>query len=125
MPLLLQQQVERVEAAVRHKHKAAEQEERAIESGKSISQLRMRHTNTAKESEAKVLDEKSLVFADEETKKAYQDTLKLERSAAKRMAEIAEAARTMQIERKRAAEIEACVSMGGRQEDASPKGARC
>ena len=41
-------------------------------------------------------------FADEETKKAYQDALKLERAAAKRAAEIAEAARTMQIERKRA-----------------------
>ena len=61
--------------------KAAEQEERAIEIGKSISQLRMRLTNTAKESEAKVLDEKSLDFTDEETKNAYQDALKLERAA--------------------------------------------
>ena len=116
MQQLQQQQVQLVEAAVRHKHEAAEQEERAIEIGKSISQLRMRLTNTAKESEAKVLDEKSLDFADEETKKAYQDALKLERAA-----EIAEAALTLQIERKRAAEMEACVSMGGRREDARPK----
>ena len=65
---LQQQQMQRVEA----KRKAAEQEERAIEIGKSVSQLRMRLTNTAKESEAKVLDEKSLNFADEETKMAYQ-----------------------------------------------------
>ena len=50
-----------------------------------------------------MLDEK---FADEE---ATQDALKLERAAAKRVAEIAEAARTMQIERKRAAETETCV----------------
>ena len=81
-----------VEAAVRHTRKAAEQEERAIEIRKSISQLRMRLTNTAKESEAQLLDEKSLDFADEETKKAYPDALKLERAAAKRVAEIAEAA---------------------------------
>ena len=100
-----------VEAAVRHKHKAAEQEERAIEIAKSTSQLRMRLANTAKESEAKVLDEKSLDFDDEETKKAYQDALKLERAGAKRVAEIAEAARTMQIERNRAAETETCVPM--------------
>ena len=93
------------------KHKAAEQEERAIEIGKSISQIRRRLTNTAKESEAKVLDEKSLDFADDETKKAYQDALKLERAAAKRVAEIAEAARTKQMERKRAAQTEACVAM--------------
>ena len=106
---LQQQQMQLVEAAVRHKRKAAEQEERAIEIGKSISQLRI--TNTAKESEAKVLDEKSLDFADEETKKAYQDALKLKRAAAKRVAEIAEAARTMQIERQRAAETETCVPM--------------
>ena len=111
MQQLQQQQVQLVEAAVRHKHKAAEQEERAIEIGKSISQLRMRLTSTAKASEAKVLDEKSLDFADEETKKAYQDALKLERAAAKRVAEIAEAARSMQIERKRAAEMETCVPM--------------
>ena len=58
-----------------------------------------------------MLDEKSLGFADEETKKAYQDALKLERAAAKRVAEIAEAVRTMQIERKRAAETEVCVPM--------------
>ena len=58
-----------------------------------------------------MLEEKSLDFADEETKKAYQDALKLERGAAKRVAEIAEAARTMQIERKRAAETETCVPM--------------
>ena len=51
---LQQQQVQLVEAAVRHKHKAAEQEEKAIEIGRSISQLGMRLTNTAKESEAKV-----------------------------------------------------------------------
>ena len=82
-----------------------------IEIGKSISQLRMRLTNTAKESEGQVLDEKSLDFADEEIKKAYQHALKLERAAAKRVAEIAEAARTMQIERKRAAETEKCVPM--------------
>ena len=111
MQQLQQQQLELVEAAVRHKHKAAEQEERAIEIGKSISQIRRRLTNTAKESEAKVLDEKSLDFADDETKKAYQDALKLERAAAKRVAEIAEAARTMQMERKRAAQTEACVAM--------------
>ena len=111
MQQLQQQQVQLVEAAVRHKHKAAEQEERAIEIGKSISQIRRRLTNTAKESEAKVLDEKSLDFADDETKKAYQDALKLERAAAKRVAEIAEAARTMQMERKRAAQTEACVAM--------------
>ena len=78
MQQLQQQQVQLVEVAVRHKHKAAEQEERAIETGKSISQLRMRLTSTAKGSEAKVLDEKSLDFADEETKKAYEDALKLE-----------------------------------------------
>ena len=72
MQKLQQQQMQLVEAAVRHKRKAAEQEERAIEIGKSISQPRMRLTNTAKESEAKVLDEKSLDFADEETKKAPQ-----------------------------------------------------
>ena len=42
---------------------------------------------------------------------AYQDALKLERAAAKRMAEIAEAARTMQIERKRAADTETCVRL--------------
>ena len=107
MQQLQQQQLQLVEAAVRHKHKAAEQEERAIEIGKSISQMRRRLTNTAKESEAKVLDEKSLDFADDETKKAYQDALKLERAAAKRVAEIAEAARTMQMERKRAAQTEA------------------
>ena len=83
----------------------------AIEIGKSISELRMRLTNTAKESEAKVLDEKSLEFEDEETKKAYQDALKLERAAAKRVAEITEAARTMQMERKRTAETETCVPM--------------
>ena len=57
MQKLQQQQMQLVEAAVRHKGKAAEQEERAIEIGKSISQLRMRFTNTAKESESKVLDE--------------------------------------------------------------------
>ena len=57
-----------------------------------------------------MLDEKSLDFADDETKKAYQDALKLERAAAKRVAEIAEAARTMQMERKRAAQTE-CVAM--------------
>ena len=66
----------------------------------------MRLTNTAKESEAKVLDEKSLDFADEE---ANQDALKSERAAAKRVAEVAEATRTMQIERKRAAETETCM----------------
>ena len=111
MQQLQQQQLQLVEAAVRHKHKAAEQEERAIEIGKYISPIRRRPTNTAKESEAKVLDEKSLDFADDETKKAYQDALKLERAAAKRAAEIAEAARTMQMERKRAAQTEACVAM--------------
>ena len=58
-----------------------------------------------------MLDEKSLDFADEETKKAYQDAFKLERAAAKRVAEMAEAARTMQIERKRAGEMETCVPM--------------
>ena len=42
MQKLQQQQMQLVEAAVRHKRKAAEQEERATESGKSISQLRMR-----------------------------------------------------------------------------------
>ena len=111
MQQLQQQQLQLVEAAVRHKHKAAEQEERAIEIGKSISQIRRRLTNTAKESEAKVVDEKSMDFADDETKKAYQDALKLERAAAKRVAEIAEAARTMQMERKWAAHTEACVAM--------------
>ena len=111
MQQLQQQQLQLVEAAVRHKHKADEQEERAIDIGKSISQIRRRLTNTAKESEAKVLDEKSLDFADDETKKAYQDALKLECAAAKRVAEIAEAARTMQVERKRAAQTEACVAM--------------
>ena len=111
MQQLQQHQMQLVEAVVRHKRKAAEQEERAIEIGKSISQLRMRLTNTAKESEAKVLGEKALDFADEETKKAYHDALKLERSAAKRVAETSEAARTMQIERKRAAETETCVPM--------------
>ena len=85
MHQLQQQQVQLVEAAVRHKRK----EERAIEIGKSISQLPMRLTNTAKESESKVPDEKSLDFADDETKMAYQG------AAAKRVAEIAEAARTM------------------------------
>ena len=50
-------------------------------------------------------------LADEEIKKAYQDALKLERAAAKRAAEIAEAARTKQIERKRAAQTETCVPM--------------
>ena len=70
MQQLQQQQLQLVEAAVRHQHKVAEQEERAIESGKSISQIRRRLTNTAKESEAKVLDEKSLDFADDETKKS-------------------------------------------------------
>ena len=108
MQRLQQQQVQPVEAAVRRKHKAAEQEERAIEIGKSISQLRMRRTKTAKESEAQFVDEKSLEFADEEAMKAYQDALKLERAAAKRAAEVAEAARTVQIERKRAAEVETC-----------------
>ena len=108
MQQLQQQQLQLVEAAVRHKHKADEQEEKAIEIGKSISQIRRRLTNTAKESEAKVLGEKSLDFAD---KKAYQDALKLERAAAKRVAEIAEAARTMQVERKRAAQTEARVAM--------------
>ena len=58
-----------------------------------------------------MLAEKSLDFADEETKKAYQDALKLERAAAKRVAEIAEAARTMQIERKRTVGTEACLLM--------------
>ena len=58
MQQLWQQQMQLVEAAVRHKRKAAEQEERAIEIRKSISQLRMRLTNTEKESEAKLLDEK-------------------------------------------------------------------
>ena len=111
MQQLQQQQLQLVEAAVRHKLKAAEQEKRAIEIGKSISQIRRRLTNTAKESEAKVLDEKSLDFADDETKKAYHDALKLERAAAKRVAEIADAARTMQMERKRAAQTEACVAM--------------
>ena len=111
MQKLQQQQLQLVEAAVRHKHKAAEQEERAIGIGKSISQLCMRLTNTAKESEAKVLDEKSLDFADEETKKAYQDALKLERAAAKRVAETAEAGPSMQLERKRTADTEACVPM--------------
>ena len=111
MPKLQQQQMQLVEAAVRHKRKAAVQEERAIEIGKSISQLRMPLTSTAKESEAKVLDEKSLDFADEDTKKTYQDALKLERAAAKRVAEIAEAARTLQMERKRTAETETCVPM--------------
>ena len=56
-------------------------------------------------------DEKSLDFADEETKKAYQEALKLERAAAKRVAEIAEAARTTQLEQKRTAETETCVPM--------------
>ena len=107
-----QQQMQLAEAAVRHKRKAAEQErEREIKIGKSISHLRMRLTNTAKESEAKVLDEKSLDFADEETKKTYHDALKLERAASKRVAEIAEAARTVQMERKRTAETEAFVPM--------------
>ena len=55
MQQLQQQQLQLVEEAVRHKHKAAEQEERAIEIGKSISQIRRRLTNTAKESEAKVM----------------------------------------------------------------------
>ena len=109
MQQLQQQQLQLVEAAVRHKHKAAEQEERAIEIGKSISQTRRRLT--AKESEAKVLDEESLDFADDESKKSYQDALKLERAAAKRVAEIAEAARTMQMERKRAAQTEAWEAM--------------
>ena len=58
-----------------------------------------------------MLDEKSLYFADEEIKKGCQDALKLERAAAERVAEIAEAARTMQLERKRAAETETCVAM--------------
>ena len=52
MQQLQQQQMQLVEAAVRHKRKAAEQEERAIEVGRFISQLRTRLTNTAKESEA-------------------------------------------------------------------------
>ena len=84
---------------------------RAMEIGKSISPSRMGLTTTTKDSEAKVLDEKSLDFADEETKKAYQDALKLERAAAKRVTEIADTARTMQIERKRAAETGTCVPM--------------
>ena len=111
MQKLQQNQMQLVEAAARHKRKTAEQEKRAIEIGKSISQLRMRFTNTTQESEAKAPDEKSLDFADEETMKAYQDALELERAAAKRVAEIAEAARTMQMERKRTAETEACVPM--------------
>ena len=49
MQQLQQQQLQLVEAAVRHKHKAAEQKERAIEIEKSISQIRRRLTNTAKE----------------------------------------------------------------------------
>ena len=53
---------------------------------------------------------KSLDFADK-TKKAHQDALELERAAAMRVAETAEAARSMQIERKRAAEVETCVPM--------------
>ena len=121
MQQLQQQQMQLVEAAVRHKRKVAEQEERATEIGKSISQLRMRLTNTAKESKAKVFDEKSLDFADEETKKACEDALKLERAAAKRVAEIAEATRTTQIERKRAAETETCVPT---EEDAHLQGER-
>ena len=78
---------------------------------------------TAKESEAKVLDEKSLDFADDETKKAYQDALKLERAAAKRVAEIAEAARTMQMERKRGSTDGGMRGDGGRHEGAGLKGA--
>ena len=77
MQHLQQQQVHLVEAVVRHKHKAAEQEERAIATGKSRTQLRMCLTHTAKELEVKVLDEKSSDSADEETKKAYQDALKI------------------------------------------------
>ena len=56
-----------------------------------------------------MLDEKSLDFADDETKKACQDALKLERAAARRVAAIAEAARSMQMERTRAAEMETCM----------------
>ena len=100
MQQLQQQQMQLVEAAVRHKSKAAS----PIPNYACASR-------TAKESEATVLDEKSLDFADEETTKANQDALKLERAAVKRVAEIAEAARTMQIERKRAAETETCVPM--------------
>ena len=124
MQQLQQQQMQLVEAAVRQKRKAAEQEERAIEIEKSISQLRMRLTNTAKESEAKVLDEKSLDFADEETKKAYQDALMLERAAAKRVAEIAEAARTIQLERKRTGDGDVCARGGGQEDVAHFQGAR-
>ena len=39
------------------------------------------------------MDAKSLDFADEDTKKAYQDSLQVERAAAERVPEIARAAR--------------------------------
>ena len=84
---------------------------RAIDIGKSMSQLRMRFTSTARESKAKVLDAKSLDSADEETKKAHQHSLQLERAAAKRMAEIAQAAQTKQMERKRPMETETSLPM--------------
>ena len=113
MQKLQQQQMQLVEAAGRHKRKAAEQEERTIEIGKCISQMRMRFTEAPRESEAKVLDEKSMDFADEEKKRAYQDALKLERAAAKRVAEIGETTRTVQMERKRPVETDGDVRANG------------
>ena len=57
------------------------------------------------------MDAKSLDFADEDTGKAYQDALQVERAAAKRVPEIAQGARTKQIERQRPVETETSVPM--------------
>ena len=57
------------------------------------------------------MDAKSLDFADEDTKKAYQDSLQVERAAAERVPEIARAARAKQMERKRPVEMETSVPM--------------
>ena len=98
MQELQEQQMQLVEAAVRHKRKAAEQEEGAADFGKSISQLRMRFALRCNR-RPRSWTRSSLDFADEDTRKAHQDALQVERAAAKRVPELAQAARTKQIER--------------------------
>ena len=90
MQQLQQQHLQLVQAALRHKRKVAEQVERAVEMEMSMSHLRKRLTNTA----------------DEEKQMAYQDALLLERAAAKRVAQIAQAARTSKMRRKRQVETD-------------------
>ena len=81
------QQVQLVEASVRHRNKTVQREEKVVEVGRSIEQLRKRFSEKIEvgnelppspKDKREQLDDASLELGDVEMKKSYQDALQWE-----------------------------------------------